>query len=321
MRDVTSRDTPMLTAESVLSFTHVHKSFKSTTALSDVSLEVPRGTIVGLVGRNGCGKTTLLHHVTGLMLPTSGTCTTFGVSTNALGAREHARMGVVHQHAKLLGWMRVEQLLQYIATFYESWDVSLSQQLTDRLQLSRDGKVAELSPGNVQKLSLVLALSHRPELLLLDEPLSDLDPTARQDVLAILLEYFSARECTIVISSHLLHDIEPMVNRIICLEQGHVTANADLDTLKESYAEWIVTARGTALPSSWSEPGIVRAQGDASQARLIVHGDVAMRESLRASMVSRYDIDIESRALNLERLFPVLTGDRTTPPERAHAIR
>ena len=69
MRDVTSRDTPMLTAESVLSFTHVHKSFKSTTALSDVSLEVPRGTIVGLVGRNGCGKTTLLHHVTGLMLP------------------------------------------------------------------------------------------------------------------------------------------------------------------------------------------------------------------------------------------------------------
>lgn len=321
MRDVINRDTPLPADASVLSFAHVRKSFKTTVALADVSLEVPRGTIVGLVGRNGCGKTTLLHHVTGLMLPTSGTCTTLGVSTTVLGAREHARIGVVHQHAKLLGWMRVAQLLQYIATFYETWDESLSQQLTDRLQLSLDGKVAELSPGNVQKLSLVLALSHRPELLLLDEPLSDLDPTARQDVLAILLEYFSARECTIVISSHLLHDIEPMVNRIVCLERGHVTANADLDTLKESYAEWIVTARGTALPSSWSEPGIVRAQGDATQARLIVRGDVAMRESLRASMVSRYDIDIESRALNLERLFPVLTGDTHASPERAHAIR
>ncbi len=295
---------------SVLTFEHVTKRFKRTTALSDVSLAVPRGSIVGLVGRNGCGKTTLLHHATGMQLPTEGACHTFDVRTDQLAAPELARIGAVHQHAKLLGWMRIGQLVHYVGTFYDRWDAALAAQLSERLLIESDAKVGSLSPGNVQKVSLVLALSHHPELLLLDEPLSDLDPMARSEVAAILLEYFSAHDCTMVISSHLLHDIEPMINRVVCLEQGRVTADAELDTLKEVYEEWIVSAPGATLPTTWTEPGVVRAFGNASEARLIVRGDVSARRVSMTALAERYQAEVRPRALNLEALFPILTqGD------------
>lgn len=291
----------------MLTFSQVSKRFKSTTALSDVSLEVPRGSIVGLVGRNGCGKTTLLHHATGMLLPTNGVCHTFGVRTDQLGAPELARIGAVHQHAKLLGWMRVGQLVRYVGTFYERWDAAFAAQLSERLLIESDDKVGSLSPGNVQKVSLVLALSHHPELVLLDEPLSDLDPTARSEVLGILLEYFATHECTVVISSHLLHDIEPLINRVVCLEKGRVTTDADLDTLKEDYEEWIVSAPGGTLPTTWTEPGVVRARGNTSEARLVVRGDVSARRVAMTALAERYQAEVQPRALNLEALFPILT--------------
>ncbi len=310
-------------AASVLTFEHVSKRFKSTSALSDVSLEVARGSIVGLVGRNGCGKTTLLHHATGMQLPTTGVCHTFAVPTDQLAAPELSRIGAVHQHAKLLGWMRIGQLVRYVGTFYDRWDAAFAAQLSERLQIESDAKVGSLSPGNVQKVSLVLALSHHPELLLLDEPLSDLDPMARSEVAAILLEYFSTHDCTIVISSHLLHDIESLITRVVCLEKGRVTADAELDTLKEAYEEWIVSAPGATLPATWTEPGVVRAHGNASEARLIVRGEVSARRVSMAALAERYQAEVRPRALNLEALFPILAqgsdAERSGQSNTAHA--
>lgn len=313
-----TNDTPVLT------FDGVSKTFKKTTALRDVTVAIPRGAIVGLIGRNGCGKTTLLHHATGLLLPTSGACRTFGVATADLGGAQHARMGVVHQHARLLGWMRVSQLISYVGSFYETWDGAMVASLTDRLHLDPRAKVSSLSPGTLQALSLLLALSHNPELLLLDEPLSDLDPTARREVAALLLEYYATRECTMVISSHLLHDIEPMVNRILCLDAGRVTANEELDALKETYEEWIVTARGDALPRAWHGVEVVRVDGDARQARLIVRGTAVERQAQAASLSVQHDLDIAYRALGLEQLFPILTargGTAAMQTEGDHAHR
>lgn len=127
--------------------------------------------------------------------------------------------------------------------------------------------VGTLSPGNVQRLSLLLALCHHPELLLLDEPLGDLDPTARGEVLAVLPERFDADSPTIVISSHRLHDIEPVVSRIVCLERGRVTADADLDELKATYEEWIVTPTTGAIDERWSAPWVVSAERSATTVR------------------------------------------------------
>jgi ABC-2 type transport system ATP-binding protein len=215
---------------------HVTKRYGSTLALNDVSVAVPTRSIVGLIGRNGSGKTTLLGHVSGLILPDSGECETLGVSAARLGRAELSRLGVVHQHDRLLAWMRAAQLLEYVASFYERWDRDLERSLLGSLEVDGDAKVGAMSPGTLQKLALIVATCHHPALLLLDEPLSDLDPVARKSVLALLLDRFSSEDMTIVISSHMLHDIEPVVDRIICLDAGRVVANDTLDDLKERHA-------------------------------------------------------------------------------------
>lgn len=291
------------TSFDVLTLDRVTKRFGGTTALDSVSLSIPRGAIVGLVGRNGCGKTTLLHHATGLMLPQAGAVRTFGVDAGVLGGAELARIGVVHQHARYLEWMSVYQLVRYVATFYPRWDTALEKALIERLAISLDTRIGALSPGNVQRLSLLLALCHHPELLLLDEPLSDLDPTARQEVLAVLLERFDADGPTIVISSHLLQDIEPVVSRIVCLDRGRVTADAELDDLKEMYEEWIVTPVAGVLDASWRAPWLVSAERTGDAMRWVVRG---MR-GRAAEIGGELGAAIVVRPLNLDRLFPVLT--------------
>lgn len=293
----------------VLTLDRVTKRFGGTTALDGVSLSIPRGTIVGLVGRNGCGKTTLLHHITGMVLPQAGSVRTFRVDASSLAGADLARIGVVHQHARFLEWMSVYQLVRYVATFYVRWDAALEIQLTGRLGINLDTRIGALSPGNVQRVSLLLALCHHPELLLLDEPLSDLDSTARQEVLAVLLERFDADGSTIVISSHLLQDIEPVVSRIVCLDRGRVTADAELDELKETYEEWIVTPVSGALDASWRAPWVVSSERTGSAMRWVVRG---MR-GRAAAIGAELGAEIVVRPLNLDRLFPVLTQLPSAP--------
>ena len=267
-------------------------------------MAIPRQSIVGLIGRNGSGKSTLLRHVTGLVLPNSGECTTLGRPAATLGRAELARIGVVDQDGTLLEWMRGDQLLQYVSTFYESWDRELERSLVASLEVDVAARIGAMSPGNLQKLSLIVATCHHPELLLLDEPLSALDPSARQTLITLLLERFSSDHMTIVISSHMLRDIEPIVNRIVCLERGRVVADDDLDALRERYAAWIVTSATGQLPPSYSEAYVIEAHGDRHRSRLLVRNP----EEHSAAFRLRYDVMIESRPLNLEQLFPLLTG-------------
>jgi ABC-2 type transport system ATP-binding protein len=217
------------------SLSNVTKQFGAARALDGVSLRLSEPSIVGLVGKNGSGKTTLLRHVVGLHLPTSGSCTTFGRKTVELDAAELVRIGMAHQHDVLLGWMKAGQLLRYVATFYKRWDTELEQHLVRRLEIDETARVLKMSPGNRQKLSIVLAVCHHPALLLLDEPLSDLDPIVRREVVEELLDRFRREEMAIVISSHLLHDLERIVDRVVCLDQGKVVADSPLDELKDQY--------------------------------------------------------------------------------------
>lgn len=282
---------------------NVTKRYDDTVALADVTISVPRRSIVGLIGRNGSGKTTLLRHVSGLLQPDGGDVVTLGTPASRLDRAELSRMGVVDQDAALIEWMRVEQLLHYVASFYRTWDLKLQRDLLDILELHPEVVVGTLSAGNAQRLALVVATCHRPELLLLDEPLSDLDPIARQRVITLLLDRFGSDETTIVISSHMLSDIEPIINRLICLHKGRVVADDELDALQERHAEWLVTSPEGRLPSSWPEEWVIWSQGDAHRARLVVRDPAPHAELFTA----KYGVAIETRPLNLERLFSLLT--------------
>jgi ABC-2 type transport system ATP-binding protein len=282
----------------------VVKRYGSTRALDGITLDIPRRSIIGLVGRNGSGKTTLLRHVTGMILPDEGECSTLGRPASRLGRAELARIGAVHQDDRLLDWMRARQLLDYVGTFYERWDHELEHSLLTALDVDPAARVGTMSPGTLQKLALIVATCHHPALLLLDEPLSALDPIARQAVLALLLERFSSDDMTIVISSHMLRDIETVVDRIVCIERGRVMADDALDDLKERYAEWLVTSPAGGLPSAYREPYVLSVRGDAHRALLTVRDADAHSSSFAAT----YGATVEPRALNLEAIFPILIG-------------
>jgi ABC-2 type transport system ATP-binding protein len=215
------------------------RDFGVKTVLRGVDWTVPRGSAVGLLGRNGCGKTTLLHVALGLLPPTSGRCTTLGARSMELDDERLARIGFVDQKAKLLAWLSVEQHLDYVALMHPRHDGALRARLVEELELGEHlrTRVGALSEGLRQRLALVCAVSHRPELLVLDEPVSAQDPIARSRILELVLERVTDDGTTVIISSHVLRDVESIVDRVTCLDGGRVVCDEDLDTLKERYAE------------------------------------------------------------------------------------
>lgn len=282
------------------------RKFGDKTALDAVDVAIPAGSVVGLIGRNGSGKTTLIDHVLGLRLPTSGSCRTFGVETPELGARELGRIGAVHQENRLLAWMSVEQHLRYVAAIHAQWDEGRERRLVEELELRRDERIHKLSPGNAQKLAVVLAICSRPELLLLDEPVSAMDPIARERLLKFLLELVRSDRTTVVVSSHVLRDVERVVDRVLCLERGRVRADVELDDLLETYGEWVVTSENGELPSRFDEAFVLHREGNGSRARLVVKDG----EPHRAEFERRHHARVERRALNLEGIFPfVIAGE------------
>lgn len=205
-------------------------------ALVDVSLEIPEGRVVGLLGRNGAGKSTLIGIASGLLLPSSGQCLTFGVPSGELDSPQLQRLGLVQQELSCLEWMTVRNQLDFHASFYPAWDRKLEQRLLEELELDPKRRLAQLSPGDRQKASILLGVCHHPSLLLLDEPMSSLDPIARSRMLDFLLELLRDEGCTVLISSHILSDVEKIIDWVICMEAGRIVENSAFDALQETYA-------------------------------------------------------------------------------------
>jgi len=288
--------------ETVFEARGLTKRFGELAALDRVDLAIRRGSIVALLGRNGSGKTTLMRHLMGLYLPTEGEATTLGRPIPELGHAELIRIGFVPQEIRLIDWMTVEQHLSYVASFYPRWDGERQARLVRELELDAASTVGALSSGNVQKLAVILACCHHPELLVLDEPVSDLDPIVRGRLLEFLLELLREDETTIVVSSHVLRDVEKIVDWVLCLDRGRVVTDAALDRLKERYAEWRVMSRDGDLPQRFSEPFVLEQEVSGRQARLVVDADPAQLDSFRAE----HRVEVTSRALNLEEMFPIL---------------
>lgn len=277
------------------------KKFGQVVALDDVTLSVAERSIVGLIGRNGSGKTTLLHHVVGLQLPTTGRCLTLGHPAETLEPEQLSKIGVVWQEGRFLDWMTVNRQLRYVASFYENWDRDREKRLLAELDLDPKARVGNLSPGNAQKLGIILAVCHHPKLLLLDEPMSALDPISREQVLAFLLELLHEDEATTVISSHVMRDIESIVEWIVCLDRGRVSVDASLDTLQERYCEWVVTSPRP-IAGDFDEAWVLSQRVNEHQAHLLVRDAGELVEWFE----DKHQVDVECRTLNLERIFPLL---------------
>ena len=218
-----------------------------TFVLRDCTLEIPQGAIVGLVGENGSGKTTLLQCLVGLLAPTRGQAQLMGVEATQLPAEIKSRIGYVPQSTQLPPWLTVRQTVDYFGSFYGAWDAGLVSHLIERWRLPEDKKVGVLSGGQQQLASIIVALAHRPELLILDEPVAALDPKARRDFLTLLHELGeqatdAGRSQTVLFSTHLLSDLERTATHVALLKNGHVAVMEELSDLKESIAKLRITA-------------------------------------------------------------------------------
>ncbi len=280
------------------------KSFGKTQALQSVDWNLKPGMAVGLIGRNASGKSTLLQCAAGLLLPTSGTCETLGVDAGHLGEEQLCRIGYVGQTVSLLGWLSVEQHIRYVASFQPNWDMELEKALRDDFDIPAKKRVLTLSQGMQRRLALMLALCHRPDLLLLDEPFSDLDPISRKDSMTRIMDRLIEDGTSVVISSHVLHDIEKVVDHVLCLSEGSVVHESSLDALKERYGEWTVQGGVRKCPDRFPEDFVLSCETSGTQARLTID----LQNADLAAFQDRHGVQVASRSLNFEEIFPLISG-------------
>jgi ABC-2 type transport system ATP-binding protein len=209
------------------------KSIGGRMILNGLDLQVEQGQVIGLLGKNGAGKSTLLDILLGFALPSSGTARVFGDDSASLPAATKARIGFVPQQDELVGMMTGAQLLALVASFHARWDRDLVARLAGEWEVPLDRRVGSLSGGERQKLATLVALGHRPELLVLDEPAASLDPVARRQFMQAVLE-IAGEGRTILYSSHIVGDIERVATHVWILKAGAIVWRGELDTLKES---------------------------------------------------------------------------------------
>lgn len=267
--------------------------------LDRISLSVPAGSVVGLLGKNGAGKTTLIQCALGLARPDSGEAIVLGESAWDLSAAAKARLGFVPQEIALYPWMTGRQMLEYTSAFYPRWNLALVQRLLSEWEVPPAQRIGRMSLGTRQKLAIILALAHEPELLVLDEPAASLDPAARREFLKTVLEVTAEGNRTVVFSTHITSDLERVADRVVILGRGHILFDGELDVLKDSVKRLHLHAEEPLAPG-FAVPGTVRMEVAGADALISVRGtstdDV---ERLRQQLGA----DVRVEDLNLEEIF------------------
>ena len=222
----------MNSSDAPIMIENLARRFGGKVALDRVTLSVPRGCVFGLVGENGAGKTTLIKHILGLLKAQSGSVRVFGLDPVLEPVRVLSRIGYLSEEPDLPGWMRVHELLRYVAAFYPTWDASYAEKLRRDFGLDPMAKVKHLSKGQRARAGLLAALAYRPDLLLLDEPSSGLDPIVRRDILGAIVRTIAQQGRTVIFSSHLLTEVERVSDRIAIIKAGRALFCDSLDGIR-----------------------------------------------------------------------------------------
>lgn len=278
---------------------NLRKQFGIKTVLRGIDLEVPTGTVLGLVGKNGSGKSTLLKCILGLLRITKGEARVFEDDAWHLSAETKSQLGYVPQEVVTYPWMRVRQVIAYTASFYPNWNPELVVRLCNQWDLPLEERAGTLSAGQLQTLGIVLAMGHEPELLVLDEPVASLDPSARRQFLQTILEVIDHPGRTILFSSHITSDLERVANRVAILKDGKFAFDGDLGDLKDRMKR-LRFQFPHEVPSHFAVDGALHLECNGSSATACV-GNFD-EEELR-NLRTAWDAEVSVQDLNLEEIF------------------
>jgi ABC-2 type transport system ATP-binding protein len=219
----------------VVELSQLSRRYGAKEALCSVTLSLPRGGVYGLVGANGAGKTTIIKHILGLLKAQSGTVRVFGLDPVDDPVGVLSRIGYLSEENDLPGWMRLDELVRYTRAFYPNWDEAYAEELRDKFALDPAAKIGSLSKGQKARAGLLVALAYRPELLVLDEPSSGLDPLVRRDILGAVMRTIADEGRTVLFSSHLLDEVEDVADHVTMVSRGRIVLSAPLAEIKSSH--------------------------------------------------------------------------------------
>ena len=240
----------------VIETNNLSRRFGTVWAVQDLALTVQCGSVFALLGQNGAGKTTTIKMIMGLIRPSKGQARVFGKKSLRLAPTELARIGYVSENQKLPEWMSVQELIDFCAPLYPTWDRDLCRQLIQQFQLPLNSKLRTCSRGTKVKASLLTSLAYRPELVVLDEPFSGLDTGAREDFIRGLLELSGRHEWTVLISSHDIDEVERLVDWVGLIDRGTLRLTESTQSLQGRFRRVELTLgpgkeQLGPLPDSW----------------------------------------------------------------------
>lgn len=217
--------------DNLLEYEDVSRRFGGRNALTDVSFRVPRGSVTALLGPNGAGKSTALRMAVNLLAPTEGGVKVLGTPSTRVGPAELQRIGYVADGMELPLWMKVDQFLDWCRPLYPRWDRALEKRLRAEFDLPGDRKLSDLSRGERMKTALLSSVAYRPELLVLDEPFSGLDPIVRDEFIGGLLEMAGEEGWSLLVSSHDIEEVQRLADRVVVLNYGRVKLEESAEEL------------------------------------------------------------------------------------------
>lgn len=297
-----------------ISVRHVQKSFGKKNVLADVSFDVTAGETLAFLGRNGAGKTTLIQILLGLLPPDAGSINVAGCDSTREAVELRRRVGYLAEDQMMYGWMTPIELCRFLQPFYPSWNEKLAAEYLERFEIPRQTRIGRLSKGQAIKLGLAVALAHKPQVAIFDDPALGLDPIARKEFNRHLIEHLQAEGRTVLYSSHLLAEVETVADSVAILHDGRIIRHAPIDVVREEVKQYIIpldAARTLEPPEK-----LLDVARDGQRLRLVID----QGEDFEDQLVS-HGVEHEVQNLTLDEIFEAFViGRQHDWPSRGRAV-